>query len=157
MKRDKQEWLMDYAFLTAKMSTCARIKVGAVITKGARIISTGYNGSAPGREHCEDYFANRFKTLKSWNLTEIFKDIHHRWALENEIHAEINAILFAAKEGVSVYGAEIYITHRPCIICSKFIVQAGIKKVIYSIPYGNESDIKILKDNNVEVVQHDYN
>jgi len=146
-RRDKQDWLMKLAFLVSEMSTCAKIKVGAVIAKGARIISTGYNGSAPGRQHCITYLGG----VKIQDST--FLDLHHKWALKNEIHAEINAILFAAREGIKVEGTSIYITHEPCIICSKFIVQAGIKKVIYRHTYKGETDLSILRENNVEVIK----
>ena len=146
-RESKQDWLMKCAFLVSEMSTCAKIQVGAVIAKGARIISTGYNGSAPGRQHCKNYFGE----LEVQGST--FLDLHHKWALKNEIHAEINAILFAAKEGIEIYGAEIYITHEPCIVCSKFIVQAGIKKVIYRHTYKGETDLSILRENNIEVIK----
>jgi len=147
-RKDKQDWLMACAFLTSEMSTCAKIKVGAVIARGARIISTGYNGSVPGREHCVNYFGNHIE-----HQTTKFLEIHHKWALKNEIHAEINAILFAAKEGIKIDGASIYVTYMPCITCSKFIVQAGIKKVFYSIAYDRDVDLSILVENNVEVYQ----
>jgi len=147
MERNKQDWLMKLAFLVSGMSTCAKINVGAVIAKGARIISTGYNGSAPGRQHCMDYFG----AVEDHDVK--FLEIHHKWALKNEIHAEINAILFAAKEGIKIDGAGIYITHEPCITCSKFIVQAGIKRVVYRHTYKGETDLSILRENNIEIIK----
>lgn len=137
--RNKSEWLMRFAVLASEMSTCARIKVGAVIVKNNRVISFGYNGSAPGRKHCID------------RLWVDFHD-HHEWALRNEIHAEMNAILFAAKEGIAINGSDMYVTHFPCTSCAKYIVQVGIKRLFYLKDY-IDTDPEILYENGVEVKQ----
>lgn len=143
----KREWLMKFAFLASEMSTCAKVKVGAVIVRGARIISTGYNGSAPGRQHCNKYFGE----VTLWDGQALNR--HHQWALKNEIHAEMNAIIFAAREGIPTKDCDIYVTHQPCTVCSKFIVQAGIKRVFYKHEYLGDVDNRILTENNVEVIQ----
>jgi dCMP deaminase len=136
---------MGFAFRTAEMSTCARVRVGAVVARRGRIITMGYNGSAPGRPHCEEIFPEPHK--------QGFVQKHHDWALRNELHAEENAIVFAARIGASTADADIFITHQPCITCSKLIVQAGIKRVFYRSEYNGEIDMGILKDNNVEVIK----
>jgi dCMP deaminase len=103
----------------------------------------GYNGSAPGRPHCEDIFPE--------NHGPGFVRKHHEWALRNELHAEENAIVFAARIGAEIEDADIFITHQPCITCSKLIVQAGIKRVFYRSPYNGEIDMEIMTENGVGV------
>lgn len=157
MKRmDKNEFLMKATFLVAQRSTCCNIQVGAVIAIDGHIISTGYNGGAPGRKHCCDYFKDKIALHNFGSSPEnikLFQREHHIWSLKNEIHAEINAIIFAAKKGVKIENADIYITHQPCIVCSKFIVQAGIKRVFYRIDYKRDTDIEVLNNNNIEVIK----
>lgn len=144
---EKTEWLMDLAKDISKRSTCAKIKVGAIIVKEGRIVLVGYNGSAPGREHCEDHFDG---SKPNWNT---FLKEHHIWSIKNELHAEINAIIFAAKHGISIDNCTMYITHMPCTICSKYIVQSGIRKVYYNKDYDGITDCDIFVENFVEVIR----
>lgn len=116
---------MDIADLVAKQSHCISLKVGAVLVKDNRIVSIGYNGSVAGAINCDEALAQG-----------LFKEEdHHEWSLKNEIHAEENAILFATKYGISTDKCTLYVTHHPCDICLKQIIQAGIKKVVYKEPY----------------------
>ena len=144
----KYKWLMQIAIATAKISTCCRIQVGAVIERDGRIISTGYNGSAPGAEHCIDHFG-----IAQEYTNNLFATKHHEWALRNEIHAEINAIIFAARKGIMIEGSHMYVTHMPCITCSKYIVQAGITRVVYFNDYEGDTDKYIFKDSGVEIIK----
>lgn len=144
---EKTEWLMNLAKDISKRSTCVKIKVGAIITREGRIVSVGYNGSAPGREHCEDHF----NTPK--NDWATFLEIHHIWSIKNEVHAEINAILFAAKHGIPIDNCVMFVTHLPCTICSKYIVQSGIRKVYYNEEYDGITDSDIFAENFVEVIR----
>jgi len=144
----KYKWLIQIALATAERSTCCRIQVGAVIERNGRIISTGYNGSAPNKEHCKEHFK-----LSPTLSTPALKTLHHAWALRNEIHAEINAIIFAARKGIMIEGSHIYVTHMPCITCSKYIVQAGIIRVVYFNDYEGDTDKYIFKDSGVEIIK----
>jgi len=160
------EVLMGCALDFAERSTCQRIKAGAVIAVEGHIVSTGYNGNAPGKEHCCDYFENLYykepalahslPTYEDYLQSETFKKVHHEWALSYELHAEMNAIIYAAKRGIEINGADIYTTYSPCIFCTKAIIQAGIKKVYYHTLYerkeGLES-LEILKNNNIKLFQ----
>lgn len=110
-------------------STCARLHVGALIVKDGRILSTGWNGVLKGLKHCNEIFTNIDKQL----------DEHHRFSEENEIHAEMNAIAFASRNGVSLNGAEIYTSISPCSNCAKLIVASGIKKVYYKTVYNRST------------------
>ncbi len=128
----------------ASASKCVSKLVGAVIVKDGRILSTGYNGTPPGFTNCCDH----------WN-GEYTKD-HHEWSKTYEIHAEMNAIIWAAREGISIDGATIYVTLEPCSECSKNLIASGIKKIVYEKAYEHtNSDIvsNFLKDNNVLIEQ----
>lgn len=112
------ELWMEHAKLVSRRSTCARLKVGAVIVQDRHIISSGYNGSISGGVHCIDVGCK-------------IVDGH----CVRTIHAEANAILQCAKLGVSSNGTTMYVTHFPCLNCTKLIIQAGIKKICYNEKY----------------------
>ncbi|TDM04395.1 ComE operon protein 2 [Macrococcus carouselicus] len=121
MERIKwQDYFMAQSQLLALRSTCNRLSVGATIVKDNRIIAGGYNGSVAGEAHC----------------TDVGCYIEEGHCIRT-VHAEMNALLQCAKLGVSAAGAEIYVTHFPCIHCTKSIIQAGISKVSYAVDYKN--------------------
>lgn len=155
-----EEVMMETALIFSQRSTCCRVKAAAIIEKDRHIISTGYNGNAPNKIHCEDYFFNYFKNLNlditfdEWKTRKEFKEMHHKWAIENELHAEMNAIIYAARIGISIKDCSIYTTHSPCIFCTKAIIHSGIKKVYYRYLYDNEEayiSLKLLKENGILV------
>ncbi|QBK26297.1 ComE operon protein 2 [Ureibacillus thermophilus] len=115
------QYFMAQSHLLALRSTCPRLSVGATIVRDRRIIAGGYNGSISGAEHCNDEGC-------------YIRDNH----CVRTIHAEINALLQCAKYGISTNGADIYITHFPCLQCTKAIIQSGIKNVYYASDYKND-------------------
>ncbi len=133
---------MKTAFLFADESKCVSYHVGAVIVKDKRIVSIGYNGTPPGLPNCCDVFdKDNFDT-----------PVHTEWQKKNEIHAEMNAILFAAKKGEDIEGCELYVTDSPCNDCLKNISMSGIKNVYYLYPYHQEMNSDILKKITVQEV-----
>ncbi|MGD6795762.1 ComE operon protein 2 [Metabacillus indicus] len=114
------QYFMAQSHLLALRSTCTRLAVGATIVRDKRIIAGGYNGSIAGGVHCIDEGC---------------------YVIDNHcvrtIHAEMNALLQCAKFGVPAAGAEIYVTHFPCLQCCKALIQSGIKKVYYAKSYKN--------------------
>ena len=122
----------DQYFLTitrqvAERSTCTRAKVGAVIVRDKNILATGYNGSPAGLPHCTDVGCLIYRSTTPSGETE-----------ENcfrTIHAEINAIAQAAKNGAAIRDAHIYITHTPCIHCFKVLINTGIVRICYEKDY----------------------
>ena len=122
----------DQYFLTitrqvAERSTCLRAQVGAVIVRDKNILATGYNGSPAGLPHCLDVGCLIYRSTTPTGEVE-----------ENCfrcIHAEINAIAQAAKNGAGIRDADIYITHTPCIHCFKVLINTGIKRIFYEKPY----------------------
>ena len=117
----------------ATASKCVSKQVGAVIVKDGRILSTGYNGTPPGHTNCCDHWNGKYT-----------KD-HHEWSKTYEIHAEMNAIIWAAREGISIEGATIYVTLEPCSECSKNLIASGIKRVVYEKPY-EHTNSKVVSD-----------
>ncbi|MBI5446981.1 MAG: dCMP deaminase family protein [Deltaproteobacteria bacterium] len=114
--------------MVANRSTCRRRKVGAILVKNKRILATGYNGSPSGVPHCLDVGCLR---------EELGIPSGERHELCRGLHAEQNAILQAAYHGVSIEGADLYCTNLPCIICSKMLINAGIRTVYYLEGYAD--------------------
>ncbi|MCW8837446.1 MAG: dCMP deaminase family protein [Thiovulaceae bacterium] len=123
-------------------SKCVSKQVGAVIVKDGRILSTGYNGTPAGYTNCSEHWDNKYTKE------------HHEWSKTYEIHAEMNAIIWAARQGISIEGATIYVTLEPCADCSKNIIASGIKRIVYEKAYEhNHSEVisKFIKDNGVVI------
>ncbi|NVJ53069.1 MAG: dCMP deaminase family protein [Campylobacteraceae bacterium] len=128
----------------ASASKCVSKQVGAVIVKGGRILSTGYNGTPAGYTNCSAHWKGEYT-----------KD-HHDWSKTYEIHAEMNALIWAARKGISIEDATIYVTLEPCSECSKNLIAAGIKRIIYDKAYEHtNSDVvsKFIKENGVVIEQ----
>jgi len=118
------------------LSHAERLKVGAVITKDDRIISIGYNGTPTGMDNtCEQVLVEELVTKPE------------------VIHAEANAILFAAKTGIPTDKTILVVTHSPCFDCAKMIIQAGIKIVYYKELYRDDSPLDLLESAGVQVFQ----
>jgi len=137
-----KQFLLDQRYLKmaaiwAQNSYCKRRQVGALLVKDKMIISDGYNGTPSGFENnCEDENNRTFPYV---------------------LHAEANAITKVAKSNNSSDGATLYVTSSPCLECSKLIIQAGIKRVIFYDNYHHDDGIILLKSANIEVVQVEIN
>lgn len=137
------EYFLGIARLVATRSTCLRRQVGAVVVKNKQILATGYNGAPSGLEHCD----------KVGCMREQMKiPSGQRHELCRALHAEQNAFLQAARHGISVDGATLYITNQPCSICAKMIINAGIGKIIIEGDYPDEFARKFLGDAGIELV-----
>jgi dCMP deaminase len=134
-RKDWHEYFMDIAQMISTRSTCDRKHIGAVIVKDKTILSTGYNGSIRGRAHC----------------SEIGCDMENGHCIAT-IHAEANAIIQAAKNGVAIDGAEIYTTASPCWNCFKLIANSGIKKIYYNEFYRDERIKKVSKEIKLDLI-----
>lgn len=131
---------INIAFEIATASQCVSKQVAAVIVLDGRVLSTGYNGTPKGFINCCDYWDHKHTPE------------HHSWSLMYEVHAEQNAIAWAAREGIRIKGATLYCTHEPCHDCTKSIIASGISRIVYSIPYKavNAVTTKLLADCGVE-------
>ena len=147
MENDRPSWetyFMDIAFLVAKRTTCLRRAVGALIVKDKRILSTGYNGAPAGVKHCLEAGCMR---------EELNVASGERHELCRGIHAEQNAIIQAAYHGVSVKGADLYCTNKPCSICAKMIINAGIGKVLYAAGYADKMTDEMFSESKIDLVK----
>ena len=125
------EYFSKIVSVTAERSPCERLKVGCLLVKENRIISQGYNGFLPGCPH-----------------ESIVRENHEQATL----HAEQNALMDCAKRGVSCEGCTAYITHYPCIICTRLLLAGGVKKINYLNDYKNDELVKTFTDQcNVDV------
>ena len=148
VKQSYDEIYMNLAQTLAKRSHCVKAQVGSVLTKETRIVSLGYNGPPAGTYNCDEI----------WPETGCPRDSKGSCSLA--LHAEQNAILYAAKNNVSIEGSTLYVTLSPCISCARVIYTVGIKKVIYLNSYavfkGLEFDegVEFLKKFGVDVVHY---
>lgn len=135
MRTGWDQYFMGIAHQAATRATCVRKHVGAVIVRDRTVLSTGYNGSVRGLPHCEDVGC-------------VMEDGH----CVTTVHAEANAILQAAKNGVSVDGAELYTTASPCWNCFKLIANAGIRKIYYGEFYRDERSRETAEKIGIELI-----
>ena len=145
-KWDKR--FMDLAETVAEWSSCYQQNrhVGAVVVRDKRVLTTGYNGAPAGIKSCADKgeCLRRVKNIASGTMQEVCY----------AVHAEQNAICQAAKMGVSLEGATIYETHQPCVICTRMIINSGIKKVIYKNGYPDEFALELFSQSDVEIIKY---
>lgn len=135
MRPDWDSYFMKIAYAVSERSTCDRAFVGCVLVRDKRIITTGFNGSPAGQDHCED-------------VGHLIVDGH----CIRTIHAEANAIIQAALHGISTRDAICYVTHFPCINCTKALINAGIERIVYSVAYRkDENAVNFLKAAEIEL------
>jgi len=135
---------MEFARLARRRSTCLRRGVGAVLVKDKNILATGYNGAPRGISHCAETGCLREKlNVPSGERHELCRGLH----------AEQNAIIQAAYHGVSIRGADLYSTTFPCVICSKMLINAGIKRIFYDEGYPDELAKNMLEEAGIELIQ----
>lgn len=150
-KKEKQlKWdrrFMDLAKTVAEWSSCVREgrHVGAVIVRNKRILTTGYNGAPQGIKSCKERgFCLRDKlNIPSGTRAEMCY----------AIHAEQNAVIQAAKMGISVEGATIYVTHQPCSVCTRILINSGISRIVYEKPYPDKFSLELLEESGIELCQ----
>ena len=139
-------YFMQLAFVVAGRSTCLRRQVGAVMVKDKQILSTGYNGSPSGLLHCDEVGCLRQSLgVPSGERHEICR----------AVHAEQNALVQAAKHGVAISGADLYTTLQPCVQCTKMMINAGIRRVVYTHSYPDQLAVDMATEAGLELVQLD--
>ena len=139
------EYFVSITKTVASRSTCLRRKVGAIIVKDKRILTTGYNGAPRGVKSCLEIGRCLREELKvpSGQRHEICR----------ALHAEQNAIIQAAYHGVQIAGSVIYSTTQPCVLCAKMIINAGIQKIYYYEEYPDQLSLDLLKEAGIELIK----
>ena len=167
MKQKYIDLYMDWAKRCAELSHARRLHVGAVIVKDDTVISYGYNGMPAGWDNnCEDIVYDtgaggwispeEFQAMYPYTEYDEDADEEYRYGLKTKpevLHAESNAIAKLAKSTNSGLGADLFVTHMPCLDCAKLIYQSGISRVWYGANYRDDSGVKFLEKSGVEVKQ----
>lgn len=136
------EYFMAITKLVASRSTCLRRHVGAILVKDKRILATGYNGAPSGIKHCEEAGCLRENTsVPSGERHELCRGLH----------AEQNLIIQAAYHGIQINGSILYCTNKPCVICTKMIINSGIIKLVYEEGYNDPLSDQMLDEAGLEV------
>ena len=139
-----EEYFMDITRLVAKRATCLRRQVGAVLVVDKRLLATGYNGAPSGLAHCLEVGCLREKNqIPSGERHELCRGLH----------AEQNVIIQAAFHGIRIQGATLYCTNLPCVICTKMIINAGIKEIVYESGYADDLSREMLLEARIPVRQ----
>ena len=144
MRPSWDSYFMKMAELVSTRSTCMRRQVGAVIVQDKHIVATGYNGAPRGIMHCDE----RGECLRQ----KLGVPSGERHELCMALHAEQNAIIQAATSGQTIEGATIYITHQPCIICAKMIINAGIRRIVVKEGYPDQLSVDMLAEAGLKIV-----
>ncbi|MEL7567315.1 MAG: dCMP deaminase family protein [Dehalobacterium sp.] len=145
MRKSWDQYFMEIAHLVASRSTCLRRSVGAVaVSEDNRILGTGYNGALPGAPHCDEVGCLRNElNIPSGQRQEICR----------AQHAEANICNFAARHGVALNGATVYVTNQPCTTCIKAMATSGIKKVIFDGDYPDSFACEIAREVGMELIK----
>lgn len=137
------QYFIDITHLVATRSTCLRRQVGALLVKDRNILATGYNGTPSGIRHCEETGCLR---------EQLKVPSGERHELCRGLHAEQNAIIQAARHGVNIDGSTLYCTTMPCIICTKMLINAGIRRIVYAEGYSDALAQEMVAEAGIEIV-----
>ncbi len=142
---DWDQYFMDITRVVASRSTCVRRSVGALIVKDRRILASGYNGAPAGLRHClETGCLREQKGVPAGERHELCRGLH----------AEQNALIQAAVYGIAIRGAVYYVTHQPCVLCAKLMINAGIRKVVFRGGYPDPLALKLFEEAGVTLIHH---
>ena len=144
MRPDWDTYFMEITHVVAKRSTCLRRQVGAILVKDKHILASGYNGAPKNLVHCGEIGCLRDKL----NIPS-----GQRHELCRALHAEQNAIIQAAVQGVSIQGSTLYCTASPCSLCAKMLINAGVERIVFSGVYPDEMAMTFLNEAGVQLEQ----
>lgn len=136
MRPTWDNYFMDMARMAATRSTCDRAQIGCVLVRDNRILTSGYNGSVSGLNHCDD-------------VGHLMDNGH----CVRTLHAEQNAIIQAAMHGIAIKGATAYVTHFPCTLCAKMLINVGVWRVVYLHDYANGRGDEFFKWARIQIEQ----
>lgn len=151
MKVSRPTWNEYFASITkqvAMRSTCLRRKVGAIVVKDKRILTTGYNGAPMGVRNCLE--------IGSCLRQQLEIPSGQRHEICRGLHAEQNAVLQAAYHGVSIRDSVIYTTTQPCVMCAKMIINSGIRKIYYFEEYPDPLALELLREARVKLIKLEF-
>ncbi len=138
------KYFMDIAVLVASRATCLRRKVGAVLVKNKRVLATGYNGPPRGLKHCNERPGGCLREQNHVPSGE-------RHEISRAVHAEQNAIIQAAVHGFSIEGTTLYSTNHPCVLCTKMLINAGVKEFVYAEGYPDQLSAELIEEAGINI------
>jgi len=139
------QYFMEITGVVANRSTCLRRHVGAVLVKDKRILASGYNGAPAGLKHCLEIGCLRERLgVPSGERHELCRGLH----------AEQNAVIQAAVHGIAIKDSVCYVTHQPCLLCAKIMINAGVRKVVFQGDYPDPLAQEIFKEAGVELARY---
>lgn len=147
----REAFYMRLAHDFALRSTCTRGQVGCVLVRDNHIIGAGYNGAPPGMPHCLDVGCDTRPFLHEKMANNTWREVES--GCTRAIHAELNAVAFSARYGVSTEGAELYCTHGACVKCAQALASAGIVRVVFETPYREAAGVELLQEAGIGVLQ----
>ena len=155
------ETCMEIAMVVAKRSTCSRLHVGAVIAREGRVLTTGYNGAPAGMPHCDHTCDCTSYELMVASQVEPITHVHAAncaavASCKVAVHAEANAVAFAARYPLSTEGADLFTTHTPCLSCAQLLINCGLKRVYYGMKFRDESGLALLVSAGLEVIDWEH-
>lgn len=137
-----EDYFMDIARVVATRSTCLRRQVGALLVRDRRLLTTGYNGAPAKMRHCSETGCLRQERgVPAGTQHELCRGLH----------AEQNAIIQAALHGVNTAGSVLYVTHQPCVVCAKMLINAGVQSIVHAGDYPDELAQAMLREADVQV------
>jgi dCMP deaminase len=150
MRPTRDETLMEHARVVAKRATCSRQSVGVVIAREGRVLVTGYNGAPAGLDHC-----HHGCDCGSSDPGRHWPGCRSKEPCTIAVHAECNAIAYAARWGIRVEAAELFTTFSPCLPCGQLIVNSGITRVVYGALHRDRRGLQLCEKAGIEVVYED--
>lgn len=155
MRPSREVACMAMANVMAQRGTCSRKQVGVVIAKEGRILSTGYNSAPAGMSHCNHECDCNYRLLKlpyqDGNDHNSECKAHPAKVCNVVVHAEINAIVWAAKHGIATDGADLYTTYSSCLNCAKAVINAGIERYYYTEEYHDRTGLQLVFEAGIEI------
>lgn len=156
MRPTRDEMLMQMAEVVARRSTCSRAHVGVVIARQGRPLVTGYNGAPSGMPHCKHDCNCQPAEVMRADAEEPVNVRHEGMCASRQpcfiaVHAEANAIAYAARWGITLEGAELFTTLVPCLPCAQVTINAGIERVVYSANYRDNRGVELLQNAGIDL------
>lgn len=152
MRPSRDEVLLQHAELEALRGTCSRNQVGVVFAREGRVLISGYNGAPKGLPHCSHDCDCGIATSHKMERDPHDSDCSSLKPCSTAVHAESNAISFAARHGVRLDGSDMFCTVSPCLSCAHLIINAGVVRVVYSREYRDHSGLLLLNRAGIVIV-----
>ena len=164
--KETHKLFSDIAKRFAAESHCISRKVAAIAVKDNRIVATGINGTPEGTCNCDEHWEKQYKdgndfadglsfdkAFSLWITDNDFREMHHVWSKENEMHAEQNLVSHAARKGIPLEGSTVYVTLSPCIDCAKLLIGVKPAKIVYLEKYDKSDSLALLEKAGIPTIQ----